>query len=233
VGGQFTGDPSRPGAGNQPPYGQPPIQPPYGQPPIQPPYGQPPIQPPYGQPPTGTWSGVPWKQPVPRPVRRARIRSRVYAGVFAVSCFIVIPLILISTYFTYVEITRSARANAIIQSEVITHGGSIGNIISYDTVYTWQVNGVTETGSQHRRDPHDWEDPAYVCYDPNNRGSNSLASPGQTGCGIDELQWGPGIWVANILLVAAIILVPVISFIKWRKWRALAKQLSAGAITTH
>ena len=240
AGGQFTSGSNVPGVGNQQgdqPPAQPPYppgypQPPYGQPPYGQPYGQPPYGQPYGQPPyqpaPGTnWGGPAWKQSVPEPVRKARRRSRIYAAIWIASCFIFIPLVLFSAYLSYMEVTRSARTDATSVNEVIAHEGAMGNIISYHTTYTWQAGGVTYSGFQQRRDQHDWSDPPFVCYDPNNPSSGALAYPGQAGCGAAELQWGPEIWVENVVLIAIMILVPVISFRKWRKWRALARPAAA------
>jgi hypothetical protein len=240
AGGQFASGPGAPGTsdpqGSQPPYGRPP----YGQPPAQapyppgypqPPYGQPPYpQPPYPQQPyypaPGGWAPQP---SVPEPVRKARRRSRIYASIFIVSCLVIIPLVLFSAYLSYVEVTRSARTDPTSVTEVIAYEGAMHNHISYHTTYTWQAGGVTYSGYQSRRDQHYWQDPAFICYDPNNPSSGELAYPGQTGCGASELQWGPGVWVANIVFIVLMILVPVISFVKWRKWRVLARQLSATA----
>lgn len=208
AGGQFASGSGAPGMGN--PQGS------------QPPYGQPPYYPAPG----ANWAAQPI---VPEPVRKARRRSRIYATIFIVSCLVIIPLVLFSAYLSYVEVTRSARTDPTSVTEVVAYEGAMHNHISYHTTYTWQAGGVTYSGFQQRRDQHYWQDPAFICYDPNNPSSGELAYPGQTGCGATELQWGPEVWVGNIVLIVLMILVPAISFVKWRKWRVLARQLSATA----
>ncbi len=189
----------------------------------QPPYGQPPYgQPPYGQPPTY------WPASLPEPIRKARRRSRIYAAIWIASCLIFIPLVAFSVFLSYLEVTRSAQTNA-TPSEVVIQQGAMHDVTAYQTTYTWHVNGVTYSGLQTRRDGHDWADPAFVCYDPNNPSSGDLAYPGQTGCGAAELQWGPVVWVENIVLLVVMIVLPVVAFTKWRKWRALARQHTASA----
>jgi hypothetical protein len=163
---------------------------------------------------------------LPEPIRKARRRSRIYAVIWIASCLIFIPLVLFSAFLGYLELTRSAQTNT-TPSEAVIQQGVMHNVTAYQTTYTWQVNGVTYSGSQTRRDAHYWADPPFVCYDPNNPSSGALAYPDQAGCGAAELQWGPVIWVENIVFLAVMIVMPVVAFAKWRKWRALARPQTA------
>jgi len=158
AGGQFDGGPEAGPTGSQPPYGQPP----------------------YGQPATY------WPASLPEPIRKARRRSRIYAVIWIASCLIFIPLVAFSVFISYLELARSAQTNT-TPIEVVIHQGAMHNVTAYQTTYMWQVNGATYSGLQTRRDAHDWADPPFVCYEPNNPSSGALAYPGQTGCGAAEL----------------------------------------------